>query len=181
MNQRKLNSIKMNDPKNSKINSDLKNNNQIKFKKNPRSLSRLLALQILFTDDFFKNSSDVNAIKKELIKNYILHEEYESIDLTDMIDDKFIDQLVFGVKENFEEFDHKIASFLQAKYSLETLDGVELQIFRLAIYELKFLTEIPTNAIINEYVDLASGFYIEKKIKFINGLINALAKELRKA
>ena len=98
-----------------------------------------------------------------------------------MIEDKFIDQLVYGVKENFEEFDQKIAGFLQAKYSLETLDSVELQIFRLAMFELKFLIEIPTNAIINEYVNLAGGFFIEKKIKFINGLINSLAKELRKA
>ena len=175
----------MSNLKNSNINleknSDLKKNNQIKFKKNPRSLSRLLALQILFTDDFFKNSSDINAIKKELIENYILHEEHEPVDLTSMIEDQFIDQLVFGVKENFEEYDQKIASFLQAKYSLETIDSVELQIFRLAIFELKFLTQIPTNSIINEYVDLAGGFFVEKKIKFINGLINALAKELRKA
>jgi N utilization substance protein B len=171
----------MNDIKNSEKNSDLKNNNQIKFKKNPRSLSRLLALQILFTDDFFKNGSDITLIKNELIENYILHEEHEPINLSDMIEDKFIDQLVYGVKENFEEFDQKIAGFLQAKYSLETLDSVELQLFRLAMFELKFLIEIPTNAIINEYVNLAGGFFIEKKIKFINGLINSLAKELRKA
>ena len=80
----------MNDIKNSEKNSDLKNNNQIKFKKNPRSLSRLLALQILFTDDFFKNGSDITLIKNELIENYILHEEHEPINLSDMIEDKFI-------------------------------------------------------------------------------------------
>ena len=171
----------MNDPKKSQANSDLKKNKKIKLKKNPRSLSRLLALQILFTNDFFKNSSDIKSIKKDLIENYILHEEYDSVDLTDMFDDKFIDQLVFGVKENFEEFDQQISGFLQARYSVETLDSVELQIFRLAIYELKYLLEIPTNAIINEYVDLAGGFFVEKKINFINGLVNALAKELRKA
>jgi hypothetical protein len=39
---------------NDKANIDLKKNNVIKFKNNPRGLSRLLALQILFTDEFFE-------------------------------------------------------------------------------------------------------------------------------
>ena len=82
--------------------------------------------------------------------------------------------------ENIDEFDLKIASFLKAKYSIETIDNVELQIFRLAMFELKFLNETPTNVIINEYVDIAGSFFIEKKISFINGLINSLAKDIRK-
>jgi N utilization substance protein B len=165
---------------NDKANIDLKKNNVIKFKNNPRGLSRLLALQILFTDEFFAYQNDFNKIKRELIQDYVIDEEVEGVDISGLIDEKFIDQLVIGVKENIDDFDLKIASFLKAKYSLETIDNVELQIFRLAMFELKFLNEIPTNVIINEYVDIAGSFFIEKKINFINGLINSLAKDLRK-
>ena len=160
--------------------TDIKIINPIKFKKNPRSLSRLLALQILFQNDFFENDVDLNLVTKDLINNYLIHEDHDFVDLTLNIEEIFITKLVKGVLENIDEFDLKIASFLKAKYSIETIDNVELQIFRLAMFELKFLNETPTNVIINEYVDIASGFFIEKKINFINGLINSLAKDLRK-
>ena len=160
--------------------TDIKIINPIKFKKNPRGLSRLLALQILFQNDFFENDVDLNLVTKDLINNYLIHEDHDFVDLTLNIEEIFITKLVKGVLENIDEFDLKIASFLKAKYSIETIDNVELQIFRLAMFELKFLNETPTNVIINEYVDIASGFFIEKKINFINGLINSLAKDLRK-
>ena len=55
---------------NDKANIDLKKINVIKFKNNPRRLSRLLALQILFTDEFFAYQNDFN---NQFDNQYILN------------------------------------------------------------------------------------------------------------
>jgi N utilization substance protein B len=163
-----------------KINDDLK---KPKFKSNYRSLARLIALQVLYQDNFLitNDQNDINnlhQIKQDLIENFIIDEQFQEVDLTDKIDRGFIDKLIELVKFNGENFDQLIAKNLR-DHNLNQLESLKLQIFRLAICELKFMPEIPTNAIINEYVDLAGSFLVKNQVNFINGLLVNLVKEIR--
>ncbi len=53
------------------------------------------------------------------------------------------------------------------------------QIVRAGAYELAARADIPTAAIINEYVDVAHAFYEPREAKFVNGLLDAIARKLR--
>lgn len=163
-----------------------KNNDELpipKFKNNYRSLARLIALQVLYQDNFLiinsqNQDKDFKKIKQDLIENFIIDDQFQAIDLSDKIDKNFIDELIDLVKINSENFDQLIAKNLRDQ-NFNQLENLKLQIFRLAIAELKFMPEIPTNAIINEYVDLAGSFLIKNQVNFINGLLVNLAKEIR--
>ena len=40
--------------------------------------------------------------------------------------------------------------------------------------------DVPTAAVISEYIDVAYAFYARREVGFVNGLLDALAKEVRK-
>ena len=62
----------------------------------------------------------------------------------------------------------------------EELDPVEQAILRISTYELLHRLDVPYQVVINEAVDLALHFGADQSHKFINGVLDKLAKELRK-
>ena len=65
-------------------------------------------------------------------------------------------------------------------WKLERLDKTMLQVLRCGTYELLARADVPTGAIVNEYVDVAHAFFDEKDAKFVNGLLDAISKDVRK-
>lgn len=61
----------------------------------------------------------------------------------------------------------------------ETVDPVEQAILRISAYELKTRLDVPYRVVIDEAINLARTFGAEKSHKFINGVLDKLAKELR--
>lgn len=59
------------------------------------------------------------------------------------------------------------------------LDKVELAVLRLGTYELKERQEIPYRVVIDEYVELTKMFGAEASHKYINGVLDAVARDLR--
>ena len=53
------------------------------------------------------------------------------------------------------------------------------QILRAGTYELLARPDVPTAAIISEYLDIAHAFYDKREAGFVNGLLDAVAKALR--
>lgn len=62
---------------------------------------------------------------------------------------------------------------------MEDINPVELAILRLGTYELKNRLDIPYRVVINEGVDLAKKFGADQGHKFVNGMLDKLAKKLR--
>lgn len=60
------------------------------------------------------------------------------------------------------------------------LDPIELTILRLSVYELKERVDIPYRVIINEGLELAKTFGSADSHKFVNGVLDKVARELRK-
>jgi transcription antitermination protein NusB len=54
-----------------------------------------------------------------------------------------------------------------------------LQVLRAGTYELIARADIATGTVIDEYVDVAHAFFDAKDAKFVNGLLDAVAKEKR--
>jgi len=67
------------------------------------------------------------------------------------------------------------------KHFFSALDPVEKAILRLGAYELSYKADVPTRVVINEMIELAKVFGSDHSYKFVNGVIDKLAKELRKA
>ena len=52
-------------------------------------------------------------------------------------------------------------------------------ILRAGTYELLSRVDVPKGAVISEYVDVAHAFYERREAGFVNGLLDAIAREVR--
>ena len=91
----------------------------------------------------------------------------------------FFDDVVRGVAARREEIDEHLAAHLAAGWSLPRLDRTMLQILRAGTFELLARADVPTPAAISEYVDVAHAFFEKREAKFVNGLLDAVAKAVR--
>jgi N utilization substance protein B len=91
----------------------------------------------------------------------------------------FFDDVVAGVGARETELDELIAGKLAKDWSLGRLDRPMRQILRAGTYELVARIDVPTGSIISEYVDVAKAFYDKREAAFVNGLLDAVAKEVR--
>jgi len=91
----------------------------------------------------------------------------------------FFDDLVKGVSARGDELDALIANKLASGWSLKRLDKPMRQILRAGAYELVARPDVPVATIISEYVDVAKAFYDQRESGFVNGLLDAVAKDAR--
>lgn len=106
------------------------------------------------------------------IKAFILSEHLEEI-----FDQDYFSELISGVTEQAANLDTIMEPLLSRK--VEELDLVELAVLRIAVYELKERIEIPYRVIINEALNLTKTFGATDGYKFVNGVLDKLAKVLR--
>ena len=86
-------------------------------------------------------------------------------------------KLAKGTIEHLDEIDQLIESNLK-NWKLSRISKVSLSILRVAVYELKYMDDVPTNVSINEAVELAKQYANEDDYSFINGVLGAIAREL---
>ena len=91
----------------------------------------------------------------------------------------FFDDLVTGTEARIGELDAAIAARLTKGWSLERLDRPMRALLRVAAYELRARADVPVKTVINEYVDVADAFYAKREKGFVNGLLDAVARDLR--
>ena len=91
----------------------------------------------------------------------------------------FFDAIVTGVIARYEEIDDLLAVRLAEGWKLERLDRTMLQILRAGAWELIARPDVPTGTAISEYVDVAHAFFEAREAKFVNGVLDAVAKDVR--
>jgi transcription antitermination factor NusB len=64
------------------------------------------------------------------------------------------------------------------KWQLSRLSPVDKSILRLAVYQLKFCSDIPPRVVINEAIELAKKFSTDKSPAFVNGVLDAVLKRI---
>ena len=91
----------------------------------------------------------------------------------------FFDDIVTGADARRAEIDGLISQRLAEGWTLERLDRPMRAILRAGAYELIARPDVPVASVINEYVDVAHAFYDKRESGFVNGLLDAIAKEAR--
>ncbi len=135
--------------------------------KSARRKARELALQGLF--EWLISGSDSGAIEA------FLHERFPTIKL----DRELLDSLLHGCIREAAGLDELLQPLLD-RPSRE-LSPVEHALLLLGAYEMRFLPEVPYKVIINEAVDLAKQYGGTDGFKYVNGVLDRLALELRPA
>ena len=140
-----------------------------------RSTARLAAVQALY-----QHRMEGTALAKLLdeFHQHRLGREIEDEQYADA-DVDFFDDLVSGTLARREEIDALLAERLAEGWSLERLDRTMLQILRAGSYELLARPDVPIGTAISEYVDVAHAFFDEREAKFVNGVLDAVAKAVR--
>lgn len=91
----------------------------------------------------------------------------------------FFNDIVKGVFARRDELDALLSSKLAEGWKLERLDKTMLQILRAGAYELIARADVPTPTAISEYLDVAHAFFDEREAKFVNGVLDSVAKVVR--
>ncbi|MBA3675869.1 MAG: transcription antitermination factor NusB [Sphingosinicella sp.] len=140
-----------------------------------RSAARLAAVQALYQQEM--ENIPIPTLLHEF-HHHRLGATIEDVEYADAEVD-FFDDLVMGVHARSAELDELIAGKLAQNWSLSRLDKPMRQILRAGAYELVARIDVPTGSVISEYVDVASAFYDKKEAAFVNGLLDAVAKQVR--
>jgi transcription antitermination protein NusB len=91
----------------------------------------------------------------------------------------FFNDVVSGVDARRAEIDAAISANLGAGWTIERLDRPMRQILRAGGYELLARRDVPVGSVISSYLDVADAFYDKREKSFANGVLDALAKQLR--
>lgn len=98
-------------------------------------------------------------------------EENAALKKTDRKQFKYIVAAANTVFEKVEEIDALISKHLTSEWKIERLSKVSLAILRLAVYEIKFVEDIPDTVSVNEAVELAKVYDTDDAPAFINGVL----------
>lgn len=140
-----------------------------------RAAARLAAVQALYQHEMEGTAQAklLDEFHQHRLGREIEDEQYAEADVD------FFDDLVAGVLARREEIDALLSERLAEGWSLARLDKTMLQILRAGAYELLARADIPTGAAISKYVDVAHAFFEPREAKFVNGVLDAVAKAVR--
>ena len=129
-----------------------------------RRMARELALQLLY--------------QRELSADALSDDAQASLDGIDLSSEAgvFCKALIEGVIERIDELDFILKPYLE-NWSLERMSVVDRNILRLAVFEIRFMADIPFKVSIDEAIEIAKIFGTDDSGSFVNGILDSLAKE----
>jgi N utilization substance protein B len=81
-----------------------------------------------------------------------------------------------GVKEHIEELDGIITKYA-LDWAVDRQPAVDRNILRIALYEMKYVDDVPPLVSIDEAVEMAKKFSTEDSGKFVNGILASFIRE----
>ena len=116
---------------------------------------------------------------------YLLYEAHsKGIDPADTIElqviapDELTQELVLGVARSMPTIDRHIDDRSKG-WTLARMPVLDLNVMRLGVFELLERPEVPTAVVLNEAVELAKRFSTDDSGRFVNGVLAAVAAEVR--
>jgi N utilization substance protein B len=135
----------------------------------PRQASRQVALQVLFALDMGPASVPVEEVFERVADNFELPEGARA----------FAKQLVCGVIAERERIDAALARHAR-NWRLPRMAAVDRNVLRLGAYEILH-TDTPAAVVLDQAVELARRFGAEGSPGFVNGVLDAVARECGRA
>lgn len=133
-------------------------------KKQTRSEARIEAFKLVFQLE--SNGDDVEF----LIQQMLLHRP-KSIDNI-----SYIRRVVCGVQEKNEELEADIRAGISSARRLERVSKVALAALKVAIYEIKYVEDVPLRVAINEAVEIDKQFDDPDNSAFVNGVLGGFCR-----
>ncbi|MDO4912385.1 MAG: transcription antitermination factor NusB [Lactobacillus sp.] len=121
--------------------------------------SRMMALQAIF----------IANQNPELTVKEVEETAVKALELKEV--PAYSDQLIAGVIEKRATLEADLASKLKAGWNLNRLNKITIAILELALYEMKYSSEIDPKVAINEALNLCDEFADPKEKPFINGVL----------
>ncbi len=134
-----------------------------------RHAQRVFAFQILYSLNFQQTESQVLSTFNHFKNDQDTAAQQEM---------SYALQLVNGVRDNLDELDAAISRHSQ-NWKVKRIAMVELTIMRLAVYEMTHREDIPVKVAINEAIELAKTFGDNNSRNFVNGILDAVARDIR--
>lgn len=135
-----------------------------------RSELRESIFKLLFMGDF--NSKE--EMPEQLVLYFeTLEQEHAGLDEKDQA---YMEQKYQHVQEHLESID-KMLNETASRWKTSRMSKVDLNILRLAVYEMVYDEEIPVRVAINEAVEIAKRFGGDESASFINGILGKISKE----
>ncbi len=140
-----------------------------------RSTARLAAVQALYQQHMERTALAklLDEFHQHRLGREIEGDEYADAEVS------FFDDVVRGVDARRDEIDALLTAKLAQGWTLVRLDKTMLQVLRAGAYELLARADVPKAAVIDEYVDVAKAFFDDREAKFVNGVLDAVGKEVR--
>jgi N utilization substance protein B len=91
--------------------------------------------------------------------------------------DDYINKVFSGVFDKIEEIDALISENAVG-WRIERISKTALSVLRLAIFEIKFMDDIPNAVSINEAVELCKKYATKEDASFVNGILSTVLKKL---
>ena len=98
-------------------------------------------------------------------------------EVRDITPDDYIKNVFFGVFENLEQLD-AVISENAVGWKIERISKTALSVLRLAIFEIKFVDDIPNAVSVNEAVELCKKYATKEDASFVNGILATVIKKL---
>lgn len=146
-----------------------------KARSQARAAARLAAVQALYQHDM--EGTAVTALLHEF-HQHRLGATIEDAEYAEAEVD-FFDDVVKGATARQDEIDAAIAAKLSTGWTLARLDKSMRAILRAGSYELLARPDVPVGTVITEYVDVAHAFFDKRETGFVNGLLDAIARDVR--
>lgn len=140
-----------------------------------RAGARLAAVQALYQMEQTEQSAR-SVIADFMADRLGLDSEGEPVEEADP---DLFKTIIDGVIEKQEQIDAAIMKRLATGWKIERLDATSRAILRAAVYELIADIGLPEQIILDEYVSIAHAFFEGAEPKFVNGLLDAVARDVR--
>jgi N utilization substance protein B len=140
-----------------------------------RSVARLAAVQALYQMEVSGAGSD--AVVREFI-DHRFDGDIEGERLAPA-DEAYFRDIVRGVVERQSSIDKAVVRRLAENWRLERIDATLRAILRAGAFELIARPDAPTEVVIDEYVEIAKSFFNGPEPGFVNGALDAIARDER--
>jgi len=134
-----------------------------------RHLARESALESLYA---WHNGGNDAAMIPAILADRLKQEERKGQD------EDYLREMVYGVSEHCEALDAWIGKAVKGR-SLRSVAHIEINVLRMAVWEMEYHLEIPCRVIINEALELTRAYADEPSRGFINGVLDKVAQGLR--
>ena len=131
-----------------------------------KSKARRCAVQALY--QWQMTGQNLSTIEREFQEDQRLKNAQKS----------YFSDLFHGVPGNLDKIDASMLDFVDR--DIEKIDPVERAILRIGVYELLQKPEVPYRVVINEGVELAKCFGADGSHRYVNGVLDKVARIQRK-